>query len=198
MRAVQAAQRRRAVVGTVGGRLIAIEAGADVAGLGAVWRAELCGPDGTGPTIGVAGDAVGADGLRTAYRDAVRALSLLLALGRTGMSATVAELGFFGQMVAPAGPDDLRIWLRKTLGPVLDYDRRRGADLLTTLEAVLSQGGHLANSARALRIHINTLYQRLDRLDQILGDGWRESDRRLELHLAVRLHGLEHRLERPI
>jgi DNA-binding PucR family transcriptional regulator len=166
--------------------------------MGAVWRAELCGADGAAPTIGAAGDAIGADGLRTAHRDAVSALNLLLALGRTGMSATVAELGFFGQMIGPAGPDDLRIWLKKTLGPVLDYDHRRGADLLTTLEAVLSQGGHLANSARALRIHINTLYQRLDRLDQILGDGWRESDRRLELHLAVRLHGLEHRLERPI
>ncbi|HEX4011837.1 MAG TPA: helix-turn-helix domain-containing protein [Solirubrobacteraceae bacterium] len=198
MRAVQTAQRREAVVGTVGGRIVAIEPGPDATESRAAWGTDLRGADGMAPTIGAAGDAIGAEGLRTAYRDAVRALNLLLALGRTGTSATIAELGFFGTMIGHAGANDLRVFLQRTLGPVIEYDRERGADLLTTLEAVLSQGGHLANSARTLGIHINTLYQRLERLDQILGDGWRESDRRLELHLAVRLHALEHRLERPV
>jgi GAF domain-containing protein/sugar diacid utilization regulator len=197
MRAVQTARRRKAIVGTVGGRIVAIEAGPDPSEPRAAWSAQLRGADEVAPTIGAAGEASGAEGLRTAYRDAVRALHLLLALGRSGTSATIAELGFFGQMVGRAGPDDLRVFLDRVLGPVIDYDRERGADLLTTLEAVLSQGGHLANSARALGIHINTLYQRLERLDQILGAGWRESDRRLELHLAVRLHALDQRLERP-
>jgi sugar diacid utilization regulator len=196
MRAVQTAQRRKAIVGTVGGRIVAIEPGPDATESRAVWSAHLRGADEVAPTIGAAGDAIGAEGLRAAYRDAVRALNLLLALGRTGTSATIAELGFFGQMIGRAGPNELRTFLDHALGPVIDYDRQRGADLLTTLEAVLSQGGHLANSARALGIHINTLYQRLERLDQILGDGWRESDRRLELHLAVRLQALEHQLER--
>jgi sugar diacid utilization regulator len=196
LRAVQAAHRRKAVVGTVGGRIVAIEPGTDASESRAGWSAELRGAEGAAPTIGAAGDALGAEGLRTAYRDAVRALDLLLALGRTGTSATIAELGFFGQMIGRAGPDDLRVFLERALGPVIEYDHERGTDLLTTLAAVLSQGGHLANSARTLGIHINTLYQRLERLDQILGDRWRESDRRLELHLAVRLRALQAQLDR--
>jgi len=62
------------------------------------------------------------------------------------------------------------------------------------LEAYLAESGHLAATARRLGIHINTLYQRLDRLDEALNNGWRESDRRLGLHLAVRLAALVQQL----
>jgi DNA-binding PucR family transcriptional regulator len=115
-------------------------------------------------------------------------------LGRAGSSATVADLGFFGQMLGRPGQADLRAFLDRTLGKIKAYDSRRGADLLPTLEVFLAEGGHHANTARALGIHINTLYQRLERLDHVLGEEWRESDRRLELHLAVRLSAIEQHL----
>lgn len=53
----------------------------------------------------------------------------------------------------------------------------------------------MANTARSHGVHVNTLYQRLERLDAILGTDWREPDRRLELHLALRLWRLDERLE---
>ena len=147
------------------------------------------------PTIGVAGGAMGADDVRTSHRDAARALNILLALDRAGGSASMAELGIFGQMLGHAGAGELRAFLTRTLGPVQAYDASRGTDLLPTLEAFLAETGQLANTARRLGIHINTLYQRLARLDEVLGADWRESDRRLELHVAVRLRALQRELE---
>jgi sugar diacid utilization regulator/GAF domain-containing protein len=189
--AVRSAARRHAVVGTVGGRIVVIEEGDDGAGVAQIWSDLLRAPDGSRPTIGVAGGAMGADDVRTSHRDAGRALNILLALDRAGGSASVAELGIFGQMLGHAGAGELRAFLTRTLGPVQAYDASRGTDLLTTLEAFLVETGQLANTARRLGIHINTLYQRLARLDEVLGADWRESDRRLELHVAVRLEALQ-------
>ena len=38
--------------------------------------------------------------------------------------------------------------------------------------------------------HVNTLYKRMERIDELLGDGWRGSDRRLQIQLALRLRRL--------
>jgi hypothetical protein len=46
-----------------------------------------------------------------------------------------------------------------------------------------------------LHIHPNTLYQRLARVGAVLGEGWREPDAVLELHLALRLHRLARTLD---
>lgn len=194
LRAAQTAKQRRAVVGTVSGRVVVIEAASDAAAVADAWSAAMRTGDQNPPTIGAAAGAGGAEGTRASHRDALRALNILLALGRSGSWATIADLGFFGQMLGLSGQTDLRSFLDRTLGAVKAYDSRKGAELLPTLEAFLTEGGHHANSARVLEIHINTLYQRLDRLDQVLGEGWRESDRRLELNVAVRLDAIEQHL----
>jgi sugar diacid utilization regulator len=194
LRATQTAKERRSVVGTVTGRLVVIETGNDASAAADAWSACMRTGDGDPPTIGAAAGAIGAEGVRSSHRDAMRALNILLALGRAGSWATVADLGFFGQMIRLPGQADLGAFLDRTLGKIKAYDSRRGADLLPTLEVFLAEGGHHANTARALGIHINTLYQRLERLDKVLGEEWRESDRRLELHLAVRLSAIEQHL----
>jgi DNA-binding PucR family transcriptional regulator len=98
-------------------------------------------------------------------------------------------------MLGHAGAGELRAFLTRTLGPVQAHDASHGTELHPTLEAFMAETGHLANTARRLGIHINTLYQRLARLDEVLGADWRESDRRLELHVAVRLEALQRELE---
>jgi sugar diacid utilization regulator len=193
--ATRSAAQRHAVVGTVAGRIVVIEQGRDASGVAQIWSDLLRAPDGSRPTIGVAGGAMGANDVRTSHREAGRALNILLALDRAGGSASVAQLGIFGPMLGHAGAGELRAFLTRTLGPVQAHDARHGTDLHPTLEAFLVETGHLANTARRLRIHINTLYQRLARLDEVLGADWRESDRRLELHVAVRLEALQRELE---
>jgi DNA-binding PucR family transcriptional regulator len=43
---------------------------------------------------------------------------------------------------------------------------------------------------------VNTLYQRLARITEVLGEGWREPDRKLELQLALHLRRLSRSLAR--
>jgi DNA-binding PucR family transcriptional regulator len=41
-----------------------------------------------------------------------------------------------------------------------------------------------------LHVHVNTVAQRLERVTNLLGAGWNDPDRALEVQLALRLHRL--------
>jgi DNA-binding PucR family transcriptional regulator len=69
---------------------------------------------------------------------------------------------------------------------LLDYDRRRKAQLVDTLEEYLSNRGSAATTARNLFVHPNTLRQRLDRIGKITGLELDAEDL-LSLELAIKL-----------
>jgi sugar diacid utilization regulator len=146
-------------------------------------------------TAGAGGPATGPAGIATAYRDADRCVIALAALGRTGAGASTAELGFVGLLLgsAPDGRDrDVHAFLGATIGPVVDYDARRGTALVKTLEAYFGVGGSLARAAELLHVHVNTVTQRLERIGQLLGADWQKPERALEIQLALRLNHLQH------
>ena len=139
-------------------------------------------------TVGAAGPATGTGAVPELHRDAVRCCEVLLSLGRTGQSASADDLGVYGLLLGSAGRADVTRFVRRTVGPVLDYDRDRGSELARTLLTWYSCGGNLTRTAAELYVHVNTLYQRLDRVTSLLGDGWRSGDGALQAHLALQAH----------
>ncbi|MGZ4608321.1 MAG: helix-turn-helix domain-containing protein [Blastococcus sp.] len=139
-------------------------------------------------TTGGAGPVCGPALVPAAHTEAARCAAALVALGRTGTSASAHELGFFGLLVGEGR--DVREFVVATLGPVLEYDGRRGTDLLGTLEAYFGSGASPARAAEALRVHVNTVTQRLERVGRLLGREWSAPARALEVQLALRLHRL--------
>ncbi|WP_254716463.1 GAF domain-containing protein [Actinomadura sp. WMMB 499] len=139
-------------------------------------------------TVGAGGPVRGPREVAGAHREAQRCADALVALGRRGDGAGASELGFIGLLI---GDDrDVPGFLAGSLGPVADYDARRGTALVRTLEAYFGTGGSLARTAQELHIHVNTVSQRLDRIGRLLGEDWQSPDRALELQLALRLHRL--------
>jgi DNA-binding PucR family transcriptional regulator len=117
-------------------------------------------------------------------------VALLLALGRAGGCATVDELGVYRSLFSRAGRGELDRFVRASIGSLQAEDRERSTELVVTLDAYLTHAGRHTAAAAALHIHPNTLYQRLAKIGDILGAGWRDPERRLELQIAVRLLGL--------
>ncbi|GAA0966723.1 helix-turn-helix domain-containing protein [Acrocarpospora macrocephala] len=148
--------------------------------------AELTASLGQPATAGAA--AVLGGPLSEAYQEAQRCADALRALGRGGDGASAAELGFVGLLIGEGR--DVPAFLAGTIGPVVDYDDRRGTQLRATLAAYFGSGGSLSRTAETLHIHVNTVTQRLDRIGQLLGAGWQEPERALEIQLALRLHRL--------
>ncbi|WP_406635037.1 helix-turn-helix domain-containing protein [Amycolatopsis sp. WGS_07] len=131
-----------------------------------------------------------AAGVRAAYRQAHNGTALLAALGRAGTCAAARELGIYQSLFNQVGRDDLRAFIDSTVGALLRHDQRYRTGLVPTLETYLSHGGRHSAAASALRIHVNTLYQRLARISDVMGEGWKDSGRTLEIQLALRLHRL--------
>jgi hypothetical protein len=128
--------------------------------------------------------------LAAAYADARRCLDALTALGRHGEVADGRTLGVARLLLGDNGPEAVTEFLDDELGPVLAWDRARGTALVDTLEAYFDAGGRLKEAAASLHVHPNTVVQRLDRVSELLGPGWRDPQRSLDLQLALRLRRL--------
>ncbi|MDI5976165.1 PucR family transcriptional regulator, partial [Amycolatopsis magusensis] len=135
-----------------------------------------------------AGPAAGPAGLAAAHAEAARCLRAMLALGREGDGATAGELGFVGVLLGDRA--DTAGFVRSVLGPVLDYDARRGTELVKTLNCYFAAGGNLVRAKDSLHVHVNTVAQRLERISALLGPDWSSPAGALELQLALRLHRL--------
>lgn len=157
----------------------------DAARSAAAQLAHLCGAP---VTVAAAGPATGPADLPATHDEAVRCLQAMRVLGRTGSGACAAELGFLGVLLGDS--HDVENFVGATLGPLLDYDRRHGTDLVATVGTYFACGANLSRAKDQLHIHVNTITQRLDRIQELLGRNWKAPDHALELQLALRLHRL--------
>ena len=141
-----------------------------------------------GSSAPVAAPAVEPGAVAAAYPEARRCVDALRLLGRTGQGAAADDFGFIGMLLTDSR--DVGSFVRRTLGPVLDYDARRGTDLVATMEAYFACGMSPARAKDELHVHVNTVAQRLERVARLLGDDWQSPERALETQLALRLHRL--------
>ncbi|GAA3242358.1 GAF domain-containing protein [Pseudonocardia petroleophila] len=169
------------LAGPHGDDLVAVVPGTDPSAVAAALARRL----GDGPTIGTAGPVVPGGGLREVHERARRTAGALVALGRRAGSAR--EIGFAGLVGEPADVGD---YVHDMLGPVVDYDARRGSDLLGTLEAYFAAGASPRRAAGELHVHVNTVTQRLERVAVLLGADWSGPARALEIQLALHLRRL--------
>ncbi|WUC69053.1 helix-turn-helix domain-containing protein (plasmid) [Streptomyces sp. NBC_00667] len=179
------ARRHRGMKTVQGDRLVLLLPGEDAVARAREVRAELAGATGAQVTAGSCGPTRGADGVHPAYREAVRCLEALTALGGAGRSAAAAELGFLGMLLAEE--NDVTGFVERTLGPLLDHDAERFGNLVETLQGWFMAAGSPTRAAELLYVHPNTVSRRLERITQLLGRDWQHPDRALELQLALRL-----------
>lgn len=133
--------------------------------------------------------------LPEAFQAAMRTARLLTALEIAGITADVDDFLPYAAIL-DTDAQALSTFLRDTIGAVRQYDADRNADLLGTLRSFVRNNASPTRTARALNFHTNTILQRLDRLDHVLGPDWREDERMFRLGIAVRLDELRERLRR--
>jgi purine catabolism regulator len=82
---------------------------------------------------------------------------------------------------------ELQAFAERRLGPLLEHDRRRAMDLVATLDGLYRAGGHKTEAARRLHLTRQSLYGRLQRIEELLGADLDDPDTRLGLELALRV-----------
>ncbi len=97
------------------------------------------------------------------------------------------------RLLASASADDLVEFVEHAIGPLLDHDRVNKSDLVASLGTWL-ETRNMAEAARRLFVHYNTLKNRLDRIENVLGPVLGDPTRSLECQVAIHVH---HRYNGP-
>jgi len=142
----------------------------------------------------VVGPAVAdAPALRASVERGLRDLRFLRPLGVTGV--TVQSDDFAPYHVLTSGePEAAARFVDGVLGPVRAWDERRGTALVETLVAYFDASESRQGAATALRVHANTVQQRLDRIWTLLDGDPADAEYRFRLQAAVRLERLRREL----
>ncbi len=137
--------------------------------------------------VGCAGPGRGFASLRGTHEKAHRLARALRILGREGEAVTESTLGSVGLMLGGQDAVLHQAIVEDLLGPALAYDTEHGTSLVPTALSYLDANRNVASTATQLHVHENTVRQRLDKLDRLLGADWRDGTRVLDVHLSLRL-----------
>ena len=124
-----------------------------------------------------------------AVAEASDAVRVCRSLTPEGGVRTYDELGpyrFLVPLIGAEVPDKVHA---RALDVLAEYDRRRHAALVDTLDAYLDARGASRATAQTLVIHPNTLRQRLERIEQLTGLRLADEDF-LSLQLSLKVHRL--------
>ncbi len=154
-------------------------------------------PDARLEVVGVSSEAFArVDALPQGFAQLKRSLEVLRALGRRRELVPQATLSMYAMLFEQRQGGEVAAFIEASVGALAAQDRRRSSDLCGTLLTYLEQAQNARATADALGIHVNTLRQRLDSVDALIGN-WREGGRMLELHVALRMHALQRQLAAP-
>jgi sugar diacid utilization regulator len=123
------------------------------------------------------------------YASLRRALAVLGRLGVQGRIVGQHELAIYSTLFETHDRASLASFLEATIGPLLSHDQKRGSDLAATLLAWFDCNQNARTTAQRMRIHVNTVRQRLATIEDLLGH-WGHASRALEIHIALRLWSL--------
>jgi sugar diacid utilization regulator len=139
----------------------------------------------TAGTIGVSGRANALDELPRCLLDSVRALKIREKSRSPDGASDYTELGIY-RLLGTGDTTEVESFVQEWLGPLLDYDLRRNADLVRTLASYLDCGGNYDQTAQVLMIHRSTLRYRLHRIRDLTERDLSDVDTRFNLHVATR------------
>ena len=122
--------------------------------------------------------------LPTAYRQAREALHALRHRSGSGVIA-FDDLGLTRMLAVLAESGEGERLVTDVLAPLLAD--RHGDQLLRTLECFLDNNCNVAETARNLHFHYNTIRQRIARIEELIGPFVDDAERRAELMTACKL-----------
>jgi sugar diacid utilization regulator len=135
--------------------------------------------------VGVGGVSRTPAELSRSYEESLHALAVRQRSQAPGL-ASFDDLGVLRFLFAGDDNRDVEQFVRDWLGVLIDYDRAKGTELVTTLAQYYDSAGNYDVTAAALHIHRSTLRYRIKRIRELSGHELGAVDSRLNLQIATR------------
>jgi GAF domain-containing protein/sugar diacid utilization regulator len=141
-------------------------------------------------SIGIGNQCQNINDYRRGFAEASEALQMGQSLNHDGGVTHFNDLGVYRYLYKIARMDDLRDMYQDQVARIVTYDRRKGTDLLDTLETYLECAGNLTKTSDRLFVHRNTLIQRLERLQSLCDIDLQDRSNWLTLQVAIKVFKL--------
>lgn len=122
------------------------------------------------------------------YQEAKKVLSLQSA--NITSSKFYEHIGIYRLLLFQQNDEQLTAYIQDHLRPLLNYDDETKSELLKTLEVYLDCGGSKKEAAEQLFIVRQTLYHRLRKIEELLGEDFMDPVNRLALETAIKAYYL--------
>jgi purine catabolism regulator len=126
--------------------------------------------------------------LPQAYDEALSAVSVGRQIHGDSAVTHFDGLGIFRLLALIPDSADLRRFVEESLGELATDDVPENADLRRTLSILIDTNMNVAETARQLFFHYNTLRYRIAKLERLLGPFTSDPQLRLKLALALKVH----------
>ena len=136
-------------------------------------------------STGISRTVTSPSGLPEAYEQAVKAVRVGRQLNGAGSRAHFDQLGVYRLLSLVSDASELHAFVRETLGELARDDEPELVDLRRTLRVLLETNLNVAETARRLHFHYNTLRYRIGKLERMLGPFTEDAHLRLNLTLAL-------------
>ncbi len=120
------------------------------------------------------------------FRRSLQLIGLLTKLGRSPAVVLEPSFSIYTSFFEDLSPERIEQMIASAIGRLVDHDRVRQTQLCITLLTFLECGQSAKTTAEQLDVHVNTVHNRLDSIEAIIGD-WRTEGRTLDIHLALQL-----------
>jgi len=139
--------------------------------------------------IGISSTAKALTDLHQSFQEAKIALELGKAFN-LGQINHFEKMGFL-KFVFTAPAQELQEFGGRILGNIIFHDLELETDLLDTLKVYIEQQGQIANTAKALYIHENTLRNRLKKIEQLINLDLGRIDHLVNIYIALQIFALD-------
>lgn len=125
--------------------------------------------------------------LPISYGEAKKALAIGRAIvGKAGV-VHYDDLGVYRIITKCSDRSELELFAYEVLGDVIDYDKKKGTSLLTTLRVYFDSGSSVTATAEKLFVHVNTVKHRLGRIADICGLDLASTDDQMQAYMALKV-----------
>jgi len=119
------------------------------------------------------------------YEEALFALDVMLNINRHNTFTAYDQLRVFGML--EINKKSFAAFIRKVIGPLLDYDIQHHSQLIDTLNLYYRCNGNVQLAARQGYLNPSTLKYRLKRIQEIAALELNDPDTSLQVQLALKL-----------
>lgn len=100
------------------------------------------------------------------------------------------DMGIYKLLMAIDDKEILEDYYRKTLQPILSYDKEQNSDLVKILLSYLNNNGSVKKTAAELYVHRNSINYKLHKISELLSADLSDLDIRLQLKVAIMLQDI--------